>query len=209
MGIKIGKCRAVLSRWKEKKNNVKDKITFLQQRLEWFQSRDFPCQFMIDMVRKELLHAYKEEDTFWRQKSRDKWLVFGTRAQIFFHGSVKANRSRNHISKLKDNNNQDQWSDGAKAEVAVEYFTEQCKSSNPRPPDFESLPPNVTADMNNSLTSKVSKEEVRDVISSINGDSAPGLDGIDWSFLSEVLGYYWRAGDKGDPRGVQNGGDAN
>ncbi|KAF8088679.1 hypothetical protein N665_0532s0042 [Sinapis alba] len=152
--IKIGKCRVVLSRWKRKRNfNAKDKITLLQQRFEWFQSRDFPCRFMINMIRKELLHAYKEEDSFWKQKSRDKWLVLGDRSSKFFHGSVKTNRSRNHISKLKDKNNQDQFSDGAKAEVAVDYFTDLFKSSNPRPydPAFERFPPKVTAVMNDSL----------------------------------------------------------
>ncbi|KAF8053524.1 hypothetical protein N665_1404s0001 [Sinapis alba] len=151
VGIKIRRCRDVLSRWKRKKNfNAKDKITLLQQRLKWFQSRDFPCRFMIDMIRKELLHAYKEEDSFWKQKSRDKWLVFGDRSSKFFHGSVKSNRSRNHISKLKDKNNQDQFSDGAKAEVVVDYFTDLFKSSNPRPydPAFESFLPKVTAVMN-------------------------------------------------------------
>lgn len=73
VGLMISKCRAVLSRWKRKRNfNAKDKITLLQQRLEWFQSRYFPCRFMVERIRNELLHAYKEENYFWRQKSRDK-----------------------------------------------------------------------------------------------------------------------------------------
>ncbi|KAG2329715.1 hypothetical protein Bca52824_000895 [Brassica carinata] len=127
---------SVLSRWKRKRNfNTKDKITLLQQSLEWFRSRDFPCRFMVESVRKELLHAYKEGDSFWRHKSRDKWLAFGDRSSKFFHGSVKTSRSRNHISKLKEKNNQDQWSDGAKAEVVVDYFTDLFKSPNPRPYD--------------------------------------------------------------------------
>lgn len=187
----IGKCRAVLSRWKKKKNfNAKDKITLLQQRLEWFQSRDYPCRFMINMIKKNLLHAYKEEDYFWRQKSRYKWLVFGDNSSKFFHGSVKTNRSMNHISKLKDKSNQDQWSDGAKAEVAIDYFTELFKSSNPRPydPAFESFTPRVTAAMNSHLIRKVSKEEVRNVIFSINGDSAPGPDGMTGAFFQKYWG---------------------
>lgn len=84
----------------------------------------------------------KEDDLFLRQKSRDKWFVIGDRSSKLFHVSVKTNRYRNYISKLKDKNNLDQCSDGAKAEVAVEYFTDRFKSSYPRSydPAFESLP---------------------------------------------------------------------
>lgn len=103
---------------------------------------------------------------------------------------MKTNRSRNHISKLKDKNNQDQWSDGAKAEVVVDYFTKLFKSSNPRPydPAFESFPPKVTSTMNLSLVKSVSKEEVREAIFSINGDSAPGPDGMTRAFFQKYWG---------------------
>lgn len=106
--------------------------------------------------------AYKEEEMFWRQKSREKWLRLGDRNSKFFHHSVKANRSRSFIVKLKDKYGRDQWSDAAKAEVAIQYFSELFKSSNPPSyePVFQSMLPKVSEEMNQKLTCKVSQEEV-------------------------------------------------
>ncbi|XP_013623801.1 PREDICTED: uncharacterized protein LOC106329670 [Brassica oleracea var. oleracea] len=144
---------------------------------------------MINVVQKDLLLAYKEEESHWRQKRRDKWLVFGDKSSKFFHGSVKTRRSKNYISKLKDKHNQEQRSEGAKAEVAIEYFSELFKTSNPRSydPAFESFPPKVTTSMNRLLTKSVSKEEVKEAIFSIKGDSAPGPDGMTGTFFQK----YW------------------
>lgn len=144
---------------------------------------------MIEITKKELLNSYKEEEMFWRQKSRDKWLVFGDRSSKFFYGSVKTNRSRNHIMKLKNKVDQEQWSDGAKAEVAIEYFTELFKSSNPSSydPAFESFSPKVSEVMNSNLVGRVSKDEIREAVFSINADSAPGPDGMTGAFFHK----YW------------------
>lgn len=191
VAVKLRNCRTAVSRWKRKRKfNAKDKISLLQQRLEWFQSRDYPCRFMIGRVKEELMNAYKEDEMFWRQKSRDKWLVFGDRGSKFFHASVKTNRSRNHIIKLKVKNNIDRWSDGAKAEVVVEYFSELFKSSNPTPYDaaFQSFTPKVSGEMNSALLKRVSKEEIRDAIFSIKSDSAPGPDGMTGAFFQKYWG---------------------
>lgn len=151
-------------------------------------SCDYPCRFMIEIVQKELMNAYKEEEMFWRQKSRDKWLVFGDRSSKFFHGYVKTNQSRNHITKLKDKNNQDQWSDGAKVEIVMDYFTDLFKSSklSPYEPTFESFTPKISDAMNNSLSRGVSKKEMKEMIFSINADIAPGPNGMTGAFFSSI-----------------------
>lgn len=46
----------------------------------------------------------------------------GDRNTKFFHDSVKANRSRNHMGKLKDSEGNMQRSEASKGEVAVKYF---------------------------------------------------------------------------------------
>lgn len=80
VSLKIRKCRKVMSEWNRKKRfNAKDKIKSLQERLEWFQSKPYSCWFVIQNIKKELMQAYKEEEMYWRQTSREKWLKLGDR----------------------------------------------------------------------------------------------------------------------------------
>ena len=148
--------------------------------------------FMVDIITKDLLLAYKEDELFLKQKSRDKWLVFGDRSSKFFHDYVKTNRSKNQLLKLKDKNNKDQWSDGAKAEVAVGYFSEHFISSNPSSyePAFASFLPRVSGEMNKQLTRQISKDEVTHAIFSICADSALGPDGMTAAFF-KIIGGFW------------------
>ncbi|KAG2327368.1 hypothetical protein Bca52824_010096 [Brassica carinata] len=123
VAVRIRKCRGIMSAWKRKRRfNAKDKINKLQERLEWFQSKSYPC---------------------WNSK--------------FFHLAVKANRNRMYLLKLKDKRGQDQWSDAAKAEVAIEYFTELFTTSNPASYEaaFQSMVPKVTLSMNKILTASL------------------------------------------------------
>lgn len=192
-----------MSQWKKKKVfNTKDKIHILQERLEWFQSKSYPCTFVINNIKKELIQAYKEEEMHWKQKSRDKWLVLGDRNSKFFHSSVKTGRSRKHILKLKDEDGKVHWSDAAKAEVASSYFSELFKSSNPRSyaPVFQSMAPKVTQSMNDVLISEVSKEEVREAMFSIKHESAPGPDGMTAAFFQN----YWDFVGDDITREIQN-----
>lgn len=95
----------------------------------------------------------------------------------------------NSVSRLKDETRKCHWSEGAKAEVAIEYFSNLFRSSNPRPYSsvLESMIPKVSESMNEALTKVVSKEEVREAIFSIDPDSAPGPDGMTGHFFQR----YW------------------
>lgn len=187
---KIQKCRQAMSLWKKKRIfNAKDKINLLQTRLEWFESKPYQCRFMVNKIKRELIIAYKEEEMHWRQKSRDKWLYRGDMNSKFFHHSVKDRRAKNQLTKLKNKHGVEQRSDAAKAEVAIDYFTDLFKSSNPISyvPVFQSMEAKVTDSMNSALLSEVTKEEVREAIFSIKPESAPGPDGMSGLFFQK----YW------------------
>lgn len=50
----------------------------------------------------ELLKAYKEEENFWRQRSRLMWLAAGDRNSGYFHVVCKGKRARNRITVLEN-----------------------------------------------------------------------------------------------------------
>ena len=183
-------CRGVLSRWKKSRVfNARDRIHLLEHRLEWFESRNYPCFHAIRVIKKELYKAYREEEIFWQQRSRERWLRHGDRNSKFFHDSVKSDHSRKLLSKIKDINGIEQWSEAAKAQVAVDYFSVLFKSSNPSSFQliFQDMAPRVTASMNERLVADVSCEEIREAVFSIKASSAPGPDGMTGLFFHQ----YW------------------
>lgn len=74
----------------------------LHHELEVESSFTAPYWEHVGELKREIGKAFKEEEEFWAQKSRDKWLVVGDNNTSFFHASVKASRQKNQISKLID-----------------------------------------------------------------------------------------------------------
>lgn len=169
--------------------NARDKIQKCEIELEKTQSEVWPCLQKIRVLKKELAVAYREEEQYWHQKSRQKWLRCGNRNSGFFHASVNDNRSRKRIDKLKDHNGIFQRSEAAKGQIAATYFQDLFKSSNPASFSdwFQGFLPKVSEEMNLGLTAKVSAEEIKEAVFSIKPASAPGPDGISGLFFQR----YW------------------
>lgn len=100
---RLKRCRKTLSNWKKKENlNACDKIKQLQCALETEQSVLNPSTVRINLLKKDLVKAYKEEELFWKQRCKEKWGVKGDLNSKYYHASVKANRSRKIIIYLRD-----------------------------------------------------------------------------------------------------------
>lgn len=184
-------CRGAMSQWKKGRIFIaRNRIHLLEQRLEWFQSRNYPCWHAIKVMKKEHGKAYMEEEIHWQQRSMEKWLKYGDWNSKFFHESVKANRNKRRLVKIRDANGVEQWSEVAKAQVAVDYFTNLFKSSNPTrfQPWFHDMRTKVTEDMNRSLLCEITDEEITGAVFSIKASSAPGPDGMTGLFFQ----HYWK-----------------
>ena len=187
---RLKRCRKALSNWKKKENlNARDKITQLQCALELEQSVLNPSSVRINLLKKDLVKAYREEELFWKQRCKEKWAVKGDLNSKYYHASVKANRSRKRIIKLMDARGHEQYSEAAKREVATEYFSILFKSScsGDFSQLFEGFSSRVTSGMNEELTRVVSKEEVRVAVFAVKASSAPGPDGMTGLFFQQ----YW------------------
>ncbi|KAG7585295.1 Ribonuclease H domain [Arabidopsis thaliana x Arabidopsis arenosa] len=161
---RISDCRKSISRWKRISNqNSKEQINQLRQRLEDEGVKTQPNRNLLKSLKWELAEAYRAEELYWKQKSRERWLKEGDRNTKFFHGSVQRRRAQNRILSLFDNNEVEQFAEGSKGEIAVEYSRKLFSSSKP--------------------------DNLKEALEafSIRGDSTPGADGMSGLFYQA----YW------------------
>ena len=184
-------CRKSLSNWKKKEClNSRDKINQIQFALEREQSSLGASTTTITFLKKELVKTYKEEEEYWQQRCKEQWATKGDLNTKYYHASVKHNRAKKRIVKLKDDLGQDQFSEEAKGEVATAYFANLFKSANIGEFSelFEGFSARVTPTMNESLSKDVSNAEVKEAVFSIKPGSAPGPDGMTGLFFQKYWG---------------------
>lgn len=100
---RIGNCRKAISRWKKRNpTNNKKLIEKLKQEIDKAQNDDSISSEEELELKWKLCEAYREEELFWKQKSRTIWLREGDRNTKFFHARTKLRRARNRITKLLD-----------------------------------------------------------------------------------------------------------
>lgn len=106
----------------------------VQHKLETEYAALSPSFSRLKWLKKDLVgayrEAYREEESFWKQKSRDKWLKEGDKNTRFFHASVKGNRPINALEKLFESECNLQRSKASMGQVATKYFT-TCSHPSP------------------------------------------------------------------------------
>lgn len=122
-----------------------------------------------------------QENIFWKQKSRDKWLQDGDRNTKYFHLTTLIRRRNNKIEGLFDDHVQWHTDSGMMKYIAVNFFTDLFSFSNTHddirfviPWMFPTIDDLTLSDMYKS----VSLLEVKNVIFSIRGLKAPSYDGF-------------------------------
>ena len=94
----IGNCRHEIASWRKNKQPYeKDKIKDLQQALEEVQTDNNRSQEDILDASRKLQDAYKDEEEYWHQKSRNMWYSSGDLNTKFYHALTKQRRVRNNI----------------------------------------------------------------------------------------------------------------
>ncbi|XP_024011324.1 uncharacterized protein LOC112086588 [Eutrema salsugineum] len=187
---RIANCRKDLAKWKRSSNsNSKLNMQRLSEELDKESASTSPDFQKMANIKLELLKAIKEEEVYWRQKSKERWLLAGDKNTSFFHGKVKTRRMRNNIAALQDVNGVDRFSEAEKGNIAVEYFSTLFKSSNPTDLAelLEGFPARISQHMNRELVKPVTDAEIQRAAKSIKSDSAPGADGMTGKFFQ----HFW------------------
>ena len=178
---KIRESKKAISRWK--KRNISNNallIKRLKKELARVQDDETISTEEELELKWKLCEAYREEELYWKQKSRAHWLREGDRNTRYFHAKTKQRRARNRITRIK--NLMGQWVDTEEGieRVATKYFQELFSTSNPS--DIEESLRYVTASVTNEMNQQLLKiprdEEIREATFAINPEKAHGPDGM-------------------------------
>lgn len=182
---KINHCRAQIIKWTKAQNaNSSKLIKEAQAALEGALSASSPDQPLITACTASLEKLYKEEELFWRQRSRIQWLQSGDRNSAYFHAATRTRRAINNISVIEDDSGNEFHDEDQIAQTISTYyqsiFTAGPRSSNQVVE--EALDQKVTLAMNLQLTATPTFLEIKEAVFSIHPDKAPGPDGFSAGF---------------------------
>lgn len=161
---------------------------------------------LISNLNLKLLLAYKSEEEYWKQRSRQLWLSLGDRKTGLFHASTKERRARNRLSVIEDPAGLPVVENEQITEVISEYFRLIFSSSNPSRSEVveEDITPCIDASTNERLNrNPIPKWNQRCLVwySSWQGSGA-------WWFfcciLPRPLGHHWTFNLQWDPTIFQN-----
>ncbi|XP_072054848.1 uncharacterized protein [Arachis hypogaea] len=187
---KLKECRYRLVQWQiTHKENSRKEIDDFQASLEELRRAGINGGEEITRLEEKLELAYMKEESYWREKSRVKWLREGYQNTRFFYQKFHSRVQRNIIWRLVGKNNEIASKPEYIAKVAEDYFydifTSSC-SVDPNP-YLEDLEPKVTASMNFRLQRPVTMDEVKRATFSVHAQSAPGDDG----FTAKFFHFFW------------------
>lgn len=156
-------------------------------------SRGFLGESMLQEkeAQSELQQALHYQEEFWLEKSRLDWNLHGDSNTEYFHKLTKIRCVTKQISLLKIVDRILFKAEDIEQHV-VKFYEDLFASNNSCVDNgmIEGVIPNlVTAEDNNFLTKLPSVEEVKNVVFSMNGNGAPGLDGFGGFFFQHFLGF--------------------
>lgn len=131
--------------------------------------------------------SFRNEEEYWRLKSRSLWLKGGDRNTSFFHRQYRARLSRNHITEIKTMSGQICKGNQQVKEAAEQHF-QNLFSSDDQGEEMEEaeflnhIPSLISPENNAELCKPVTEEEIIKTIWSMDSDKAPGPDGFSIHF---------------------------
>ncbi|XP_075092253.1 uncharacterized protein LOC142172518 [Nicotiana tabacum] len=152
----------------------------------------------LQKVQAELIKCLALKEKFWQQKAGMTWFKEGDRNTKFFHTQVRGRRKRLQLNRIQDSGGT--WIEEEKeiAEEVIRFYEDQF-TEIVTPSLFE-IVDYVTNLINNEqnaeLIKQPTKEEVKEAVFGLNGDSAGGPDGMTgkiyhscWDIIGDDLFY--------------------
>ena len=188
---KIKECRMALLIWNRKlRMNSGMKMEQIKKKMqELKESNGEGIRGQLVDMKLQLSKAYKEEELYWSQKARCRWLQEGDKNTAYFHASVMATRKRNKITALQRSNGE--WCE-TEQEVTNEicsYYQQLLTTANPEQEQdvTQGVPNTISRQMNEQLIQPVKEEEIKKALFSMHPNKSPGTDGMSPLFFQN----YW------------------
>ncbi|XP_074305989.1 uncharacterized protein LOC141641217 [Silene latifolia] len=137
----------------------------------------------------EIADLYRQEEQYWRQRSRALRLKDGDRNAKFFHSKAGERKRKNYIGALIDDSGAVRAGYDEVSNVANSYFQDLFTSSMPAQFDdiLVGLEGRVTDQMNSLLKAEFREEEIVEALNQMHPLKAPGPDGMNGLFYQT----YW------------------
>ncbi|CAN1337225.1 Transposon TX1 uncharacterized 149 kDa protein [Linum perenne] len=191
LGLRLARCAEELETWgrklalkfKIKLQETKMKIEEVRARNDAEASRDETA------YRRQLLTILDQEESHWKQRAKQFWLVDGDRNTKIFHTIANSRQKFKQLDKLKDEAGSWVEGDDRIGDVAVRYFTNifsthGCNLGGV----INAVTPMVKEADNNFLTAPFSFEEFRKAMFDMHPDKASGPDGLNPGFYQ----HFWQ-----------------
>ncbi|KAI9084511.1 hypothetical protein K1719_033499 [Acacia pycnantha] len=156
---------------------------------------------------KQIEEAWRNEETYWWQRSRVSWLNCGDRNTKFFHNTVIQRRQRNKILRLKDDSGR--WMEDSEEinKAFSGFYSELFQTSGGRSLDqaLSYVSQVVNENDNIQLMEQVSNQEIERAVFQIGANKAPGPDGYSalfyqaaWKEISKEVFHIFKLGEGHD-----------
>ncbi|XP_019190133.1 PREDICTED: uncharacterized protein LOC109184574 [Ipomoea nil] len=192
LAYKLKRLKIALKVWnKEIFGNVFDRVKVLEAGVAaakhtYASNPSEESRASLHALQADLLMALKQEECFWRQKARIKWLREGDANTRYFHAVVKDRHRRQRISSVKNSGLLLTTQEDIQQE-AVNFYTtlfsaEDCPGSSAL---VDCLSSGLTDREAQSLLAPLSREEVKEAVWKLDPDSAAGPDGFSGVFYRD------------------------
>lgn len=181
---KIDECRTAIIVWSKKQREANNaNRERLQKQIETETISLQPDVHRLDTLKKELLDAYKAEESYWKQRNRQLWLHLGDKNTGFFHASTKKRKAINKFAMIENEEGVEVYKEEEIAATIERYFQKlftpnECNLDHMDEILSEAIKPRVTTEQNEGLIKIPSAEEIKKALFSIHPEKAPGPDGF-------------------------------
>jgi hypothetical protein len=192
INAKLKNLRRGLKLWAQKIPCIKDLIAKVNETidlldtLEEWRSLTTEERNLRDILKSHVLKLLHNQNVYWKQRGKIKWVKLGNENTKFFHTKATINYRNNYISMLLNEEHVEISDHDGKVALIWKTFKERMGQSDKTSMKFnlgEMYGQSLDSETLTTLESPFSEKEMQDVINDFPNDKSPGPDGFNNEFI--------------------------